>query len=318
MRALLNDWLLQVHSRFRLLPETLFLCANLTDRFLSARLVSPSKLQLVGLACLLIAAKYEETVSPAIENFHVLKTIEWTISPYMSPMHWLRRISKADTPAYNAQTRTLGKYLCEIALVERTLVGVGPSLLAAAGMWVARVALGVVSESGRVGKGEGGEAEVWTPTLAHYSGYTEREILASGAPEAILSADTYLVRREGEYEGERRASCAFLSLSLSLLLAVCTVTRFSSSAYIICPRCARVVLSSFLLPLSFLPALNYTYRAYANSPLPQASVFMRTWALARWDEGTKPDLVKDLAGLKAEIRLKLKHDSARRRGGEEC
>jgi hypothetical protein len=46
---------------------------------------------------------------------------------------------------------------------------------------------------------------------------------------------------------------------------------------------------------------------------------MRTWALARWDESTKPDLVKDLAGLKAEIRLKLKHDSAREgEAAEEC
>jgi hypothetical protein len=46
---------------------------------------------------------------------------------------------------------------------------------------------------------------------------------------------------------------------------------------------------------------------------------MRTWALACWDEGSKPDLVKDLAGLKAEIRLKLKHDSAREgEAGVEC
>jgi hypothetical protein len=42
---------------------------------------------------------------------------------------------------------------------------------------------------------------------------------------------------------------------------------------------------------------------------------MRSWALARWDECTKPDL----AGLKAEIRLKLKHDSARvGEAEEEC
>jgi hypothetical protein len=71
--------------------------------------------------------------------------------------------------------------LCEITLVERMLVGVGPSLLAAAGMWVARAALGVVSSMGRVEKGEGEgasagidakeeKAELWMPTLAHYAG----------------------------------------------------------------------------------------------------------------------------------------------------
>lgn len=29
---------------------------------------------------------------------------------------------------------------------------------------------------------------------------------------------------------------------------------------------------------------------------------MRQWALARWDEGTRPNLVKDLPGLKREAR----------------
>ena len=37
MRGVLNDWLIQVHARFRLNPETLFLCTNLIDRFLSTR-----------------------------------------------------------------------------------------------------------------------------------------------------------------------------------------------------------------------------------------------------------------------------------------
>ncbi|KAF8145826.1 hypothetical protein K438DRAFT_1735193 [Mycena galopus ATCC 62051] len=63
MRALLNDWLLQVHTRFHLLPETLFLCVSLIDRFLSLRAVAPAKLHLVGLACLPVACKFEETVN---------------------------------------------------------------------------------------------------------------------------------------------------------------------------------------------------------------------------------------------------------------
>ncbi|KAJ7674475.1 cyclin-like protein [Mycena olivaceomarginata] len=157
MRALLNDWLLQVHTRFHLLPETLFLSTHLIDRFLSLRAVAPGKLQLVGMACLLLASKYEETVSPAIANFtqisdgafsnaemqqaeqHVLRTLGWDLS-YPSPMHWLRRVSKAE--GYQTQTRQLGKYLAEIVLVEERLVGTPPSLLAAAAMWLARLALG--------------------------------------------------------------------------------------------------------------------------------------------------------------------------------
>jgi len=34
MRAILVDWLVQVHSRFQLLQETLYMCVAVMDRFL--------------------------------------------------------------------------------------------------------------------------------------------------------------------------------------------------------------------------------------------------------------------------------------------
>lgn len=37
MRALLVDWLIQVHSRFQLLQETLFMTVAILDRFLQVR-----------------------------------------------------------------------------------------------------------------------------------------------------------------------------------------------------------------------------------------------------------------------------------------
>lgn len=37
MRALLIDWLVQVHSRFQLLQETLYLTVAILDRFLQVR-----------------------------------------------------------------------------------------------------------------------------------------------------------------------------------------------------------------------------------------------------------------------------------------
>ena len=42
-------------------PETLFTIVTLVDRFLSAKNVALSELQLVGAAALFIAAKFEET-----------------------------------------------------------------------------------------------------------------------------------------------------------------------------------------------------------------------------------------------------------------
>ena len=34
MRGILVDWIIEVHLRFKLLPETLFLTVNLIDRYL--------------------------------------------------------------------------------------------------------------------------------------------------------------------------------------------------------------------------------------------------------------------------------------------
>ena len=59
MRAILVDWLVEVHMKFRLVPETLYLCVNIIDRYLEKEFVERTKLQLVGITALLIACKYE-------------------------------------------------------------------------------------------------------------------------------------------------------------------------------------------------------------------------------------------------------------------
>lgn len=70
MRATLIDWLLQVHLRYHLLPETLWIAINIVDRFLSKRVVSLVKLQLVGVTAMYIAAKYEEIIAPGYAPPH--------------------------------------------------------------------------------------------------------------------------------------------------------------------------------------------------------------------------------------------------------
>jgi G2/mitotic-specific cyclin 1/2 len=176
MRGILVDWLIEVHTRFRLLPETLFLAVNIIDRFLSAEVVALDRLQLVGVTAMFIASKYEEVLSPHVANFshvadetfsdkeildaerHVLATLEYNMS-FPNPMNFLRRISKADN--YDIQTRTLGKYLMEISLLDHRFMSYPQSHIAAAAMYLARLIL---------------ERGPWDATLAHYAGYTEKEI----------------------------------------------------------------------------------------------------------------------------------------------
>ncbi|KAJ7284917.1 cyclin [Mycena rebaudengoi] len=169
MRQTLVDWLLQVHLRYHMLPETLWIAVNIVDRFLTARTVSLIKLQLVGVTAMFIAAKYEEILAPSVEEFVymtengynkeeilkgeriVLQTLEFRVSHYCSP--------KADD--YDIQTRTLSKFLTEVTLLDYRFLRVKPSLVAAVGMYCARRML------------DGS----WNEAFVFYSGYTEDQLI---------------------------------------------------------------------------------------------------------------------------------------------
>lgn len=69
MRAILVDWLIEVHYKFKLMPETLFLTINLIDRYLEKCDVLRTKLQLVGVTAMLIACKFEEIYAPEVRDF---------------------------------------------------------------------------------------------------------------------------------------------------------------------------------------------------------------------------------------------------------
>lgn len=209
-RGILIDWLIEVHTRFHLLPETLFLAVNIIDRFLSEKVVQLDRLQLVGITAMFIASKYEEVLSPHVANFvHVaddgfseaeilsaerviLAALNFDLS-YPNPMNFLRRISKADN--YDIQSRTIGKYLMEISLLDHRFMAFRPSHVAAAAMYLARLILD---------RGD------WDDTITYYAGYTEKEI----EPVFELMID-YLARpiiHEAFYK--KYASKKFLKASL--------------------------------------------------------------------------------------------------------
>jgi len=69
MRAILVDWIIEVHLKFKLLPETLFITVNLIDRYLSQTSIKRNNLQLVGVTCMFIASKYEDIYPPPVNDF---------------------------------------------------------------------------------------------------------------------------------------------------------------------------------------------------------------------------------------------------------
>ncbi|KAJ6438611.1 G2/mitotic-specific cyclin cdc13 [Purpureocillium lavendulum] len=176
MRSVLMDWLVQVHNRFSLLPETLYLTVNYIDRFLSCKVVSIGKLQLVGATAILVASKYEEINCPSLEEIvymvdggysveEILKAERFMLSMlsfelgWPGPMSFLRRVSKADD--YDLDTRTLAKYFLELTIMDERFVASPPSFLAAGAHCLSRLILN---------KGD------WTLQHVHYSGYTWMQV----------------------------------------------------------------------------------------------------------------------------------------------
>ncbi|KAJ9186347.1 hypothetical protein P3X46_001927 [Hevea brasiliensis] len=68
MRGIVIDWLIEVHYKFELMDETLYLTVNLIDRFLAIHPVVKKKLQPVGVTVMLLACKYEEVSVPVVED----------------------------------------------------------------------------------------------------------------------------------------------------------------------------------------------------------------------------------------------------------
>ena len=70
MRAIVINWMIEVHDRFKLLHDTLFLSVVIFDRYMSIiKNIKKERLQLIGVTSLLIACKYEEIFSPEVRDF---------------------------------------------------------------------------------------------------------------------------------------------------------------------------------------------------------------------------------------------------------
>jgi cyclin B len=58
-----------VHKKYKCKPNTLFLAVALTDRYLQRCVTQRRHLQLVGVAGMLVAAKFEEQFPPSVKDF---------------------------------------------------------------------------------------------------------------------------------------------------------------------------------------------------------------------------------------------------------
>ncbi|XP_013719064.1 cyclin-B1-3-like [Brassica napus] len=178
MRSILVDWLVDVHVKFDLSPETLYLTINIIDRFLSLKPVPRRELQLVGVSALLIASKYEEIWPPQVNDLvyvtdnsyqskqilvmekTILGNLEWYLT-VPTQYVFLARFIKAAVP--DPEMENMVHFLAELGLMHYDALKFCPSMLAATAVYTARCFLS--------------KTPAWTETLTFHTGYSEHELM---------------------------------------------------------------------------------------------------------------------------------------------
>ncbi|GMI82940.1 Cyclin A1;1 [Hibiscus trionum] len=183
MRAILIDWLVEVAEEYRLVPDTLYLTVNYIDRYLSGNMMNRQRLQLLGVASMMIAAKYEEICAPQVEEFcyitdntyfkeevlemesSVLNYLKFEMTAPTSKC-FLRRFVRAaqginEVPLM--QLECMANYIAELSLLEYSMLCYAPSLVAASAIFLAKFIL-VPSK------------KPWNSTLQHYTLYKPSDL----------------------------------------------------------------------------------------------------------------------------------------------
>ncbi|KAL4435288.1 hypothetical protein ABPG74_017380 [Tetrahymena malaccensis] len=178
MRSILLDWLVDVHFKFKLRTETLFITINLIDRYLEQVPLESSRLQLLGITSLFIAAKYEEVYSvPHISDLvyvcdnaykkeeifdmegSILKVLNFNILCVTS-FRFLDYFIQFDE--LGEKNYYLARYLIEIALLEYKMISNSPSLLASAAIYLVN----------KIRKRD----VAWKESMIEITGYLEQDI----------------------------------------------------------------------------------------------------------------------------------------------
>lgn len=151
-RAILVNWIIEIHFHFQLRPETLFLSIWIIDTYLSNHFISLNYFQLLGVASLFISCKYNEINFPEPKQFikitkdayefqdllemenHILKTIKFNIF-YPQTEEFYNILAKI--MKLNDIQKYFGKYFLESTLIDYKMIKYNPSVIAIACIYIA-------------------------------------------------------------------------------------------------------------------------------------------------------------------------------------
>ncbi|KAJ4965236.1 hypothetical protein NE237_017085 [Protea cynaroides] len=229
MREILGDWLIEVHHKFELMPETLYLTLYIVDQFLSVKTVVRRELQLVGIAAMLIASKYEEVWAPEVSDFiaisdraysreqvlamekTILGRLEWSLT-VPTPYVFLLRFIKAAGPDQEMENMVF--FLAELGLMRYATIMFCPSMVAASAVYAARCTLS--------------KTPLWSETLKLHTGYAEAQLM--DCAKLLVSfhssvAESKLKGLYKKYSSPNRGAVALLPPAKNL--PMCSLSKMS-------------------------------------------------------------------------------------------
>ena len=158
MRAILLDWLVEVHLRFHLVPQTFYCCVFIIDAYLSQTQIKRVKLQLLGIAALLIACKIYEIHYPKLEKFTEITDNAYNVEELLEMENNILSVLKFDissptalefyeiiAKAFNFDKKQyyLGRYFIESALIDDYLLKYSYSIIACACSYIVMKFFGI-------------------------------------------------------------------------------------------------------------------------------------------------------------------------------
>ncbi|XP_078336420.1 G2/mitotic-specific cyclin-B-like isoform X2 [Crassostrea virginica] len=180
MRSIMTDWFIQVQVHQELRQQTLHMAVELVDRFLTYKRVPLNTYQLVGITCLLIAAKYHERFAPEVQTLcyltdntyvkdqvlrmerHILRTIGFDLN-IVDVTVFMDKILLIEN-SLPKEMRQMTKYILDLTLTSDEFIFTVPSLMASAAVCLARKIL--VSEE-----------PSWTLGLSYFSRYAMNDLI---------------------------------------------------------------------------------------------------------------------------------------------
>lgn len=233
MRGILVDWLVEVHYKFKLNFASLWLTINLLDRYLQKAQIARDKLQLVGVAALLIATKFDEVSPPEVNDcvhitdnsysrrellqmeYKIFETLGFQVSVptgYNFISHYLGLIHADDILSYTAL------FYAERSLQEQHFLSVLPTHFAAAAV-LAALWRKKSETHDSLAEAPISASAIWPAVLVEASGFTgealmpcARNLILHAGQEPVTTSLRRLIAAKKKFTQEKYCNVAALPL----------------------------------------------------------------------------------------------------------